>query len=83
MASKFISSVIKKLAEKYPGLVSSISDISTGTPQGSKRLGDAQTDRNKSTKSTITQDPAALEQANRSLHRQIEEYKRIVDQLKS
>lgn len=63
---------MKKVADKHPALLSIISDEGKKGTEGEKK-GKVQND------SALV---AQLEQANRSLHRQVEEYKRIVEQMK-
>lgn len=71
VAAKFISNLMRKIADKHPSLLSVVSDDSKrGTEiSGGDKKGKSQVD------SAMV---AQLEQANRSLHRQVEEYKRIV-----
>jgi len=66
VAAKFINSVIKKLTEKYPNLVPQMQQ-STLMPDLKKKGSDFPKNRNPADAATIEQ----LEQANKSLHRQV------------
>lgn len=70
VAAKFISNLMRKIADKHPSLLSIVSeDSKKGTELNGDKKGKSQVD------SAMV---AQLEQANRSLHRQVEEYKKIV-----
>ena len=63
--------MVKRIGEKHPSLITVVSD---GDKNGEgEKKGKSQVDN-----AMVEQ----LEQANRSLHRQVEEYKRLVEQLK-
>ena len=79
MASKFITTVIKKLTDKYPHLLPTTNTSSLAGHSDIKKKGsDMPRSRNIADVAAIDQ----LEQANRSLHRQNDDYKKVVDQLK-
>lgn len=82
VAARFISNLIKKITEKHPELIQIIQPTSTQTllvptPDIKKKNSDYPKNR-QADAATIAQ----LEQANRSLHRQVEDYKKVVEQLR-
>jgi hypothetical protein len=70
--------VIRKLSDKYPHLLPTSSSSLSGQSDIKKKGSDFQRPRNIADVAAIEQ----LEQANRSLHRQVDEYKKVVEQLK-
>ena len=75
VAGKFISNLMRKIADKHPSLLSVISE---DTKKGIEVIGEK-----KGRPQVDSAMMAQLEQANRSLHRQVEEYKKLVEQMKA
>jgi hypothetical protein len=84
VAAKFITGFLKKITEKCPSLASLITDQSSEVirpveSQNGEKKGFKNHQQQQQADSALI---AQLEQANRTLHRQVEDYKRLVEQMK-
>jgi hypothetical protein len=78
VAAKFIASLLKKMGQKYPDLIPAPQPTLVLPTGDLRKKGSDMAKNGPADRAALEQ----LEQANRSLHRQVEEYKQTTEQLR-